>query len=107
MRLHISLDDELVRQLDQRVGKRRRSTFIGETVRRALDDERRWEDIEAGLGALAGGWRRDYARRGFTLRQADCLIAAAAVSVGARLATDNPKRFPMAELEVEHWPVGG
>lgn len=27
--------------------------FIGETVRRALEDERRWEDIEAGLGALA------------------------------------------------------
>jgi metal-responsive CopG/Arc/MetJ family transcriptional regulator len=62
MRLHISLDDELVRQLDKRVGKRRRSTFIGETVRRALDDERRWDDIEAGLGALAGrahAWDRD------------------------------------------------
>jgi hypothetical protein len=28
--------------------------FISETVRRALEDERRWEDIEAGLGALAG-----------------------------------------------------
>jgi metal-responsive CopG/Arc/MetJ family transcriptional regulator len=54
MRLHISLDDDLVRQLDRRVGKRRRSTFIGETVRRALDDERRWVDIEAGLGALSG-----------------------------------------------------
>jgi hypothetical protein len=23
------------------------------------------------------------------------------------LATGNPKHFPMAELEVEHWPVGG
>jgi metal-responsive CopG/Arc/MetJ family transcriptional regulator len=55
MRLHISLDDDLVSQLDQRVGRRRRSIFIGETVRRALDDERRWEDIEAGLGALAEG----------------------------------------------------
>jgi metal-responsive CopG/Arc/MetJ family transcriptional regulator len=53
MRLHISLDDELVRQLDQRVGRRRRSTFISETLRRALEDERRWDDIEAGLGALA------------------------------------------------------
>jgi metal-responsive CopG/Arc/MetJ family transcriptional regulator len=53
MRLHISLDDELVQQLDQRVGRRRRSMFIGETLRRALEDERRWEDIEAGLGALA------------------------------------------------------
>jgi Arc/MetJ-type ribon-helix-helix transcriptional regulator len=53
MRLHISLEDELVEQLDRRVGRRRRSTFISETVRRALDDERRWEDIEAGLGALS------------------------------------------------------
>jgi Arc/MetJ-type ribon-helix-helix transcriptional regulator len=53
MRLHISLDDELVEELDERVGKRRRSTFISETLRRALDDERRWEDINAGLGALS------------------------------------------------------
>lgn len=53
MRLHISLDDGLVEELDRRVGRRRRSVFIGETVRRALEDERRWEDIEAGLGALA------------------------------------------------------
>ena len=28
--------------------------FISETVRRALDDERRWDDIEASLGSLAG-----------------------------------------------------
>lgn len=54
MRLHISLEDDLIEQLDQRVGKRRRSAFISETVRHALDDERRWDDIEAGLGALAG-----------------------------------------------------
>jgi metal-responsive CopG/Arc/MetJ family transcriptional regulator len=53
MRLHISLDDDLVEQLDRRIGRRRRSMFISETVRRALEDERRWEDIEAGLGALA------------------------------------------------------
>ena len=62
MRLHISLDDELVAQLDRRVGRRRRSAFIAETVRRALEDERRWDDIEAGLGALAESgheWDRD------------------------------------------------
>jgi hypothetical protein len=28
------------------------------------------------------------------------------MAVGARLATGNPKHFPMPELEVEHWPVG-
>lgn len=57
-------------------------------------------------GEMAERWRRDYARKGITLSQADCLIAAAAVSVGARLATGNPKHFPMAELNLEHWPVG-
>ncbi len=57
-------------------------------------------------GECAGRWRRDYARRGITLSQADCLIAAAAVGVGARLATGNPRHFPMPELDVDHWPVG-
>ena len=55
---------------------------------------------------LAGRWRRDFASRGVTLGQADCLIAAAAVGIGARLATGNPKHFPMAEVAVEHWPAG-
>jgi hypothetical protein len=57
-------------------------------------------------GERAGRWRRDYARRGITLGQGDCLIAAAAVSIDACLATGNPKHFPMPELAVEHWPVG-
>lgn len=52
MRVHISLDDDLVARLDRRVGVRRRSAFISATVRTALEDEQRWEDIEAGLGAL-------------------------------------------------------
>lgn len=54
MRLHITLDDGLVAQLDSRIGKGRRSSFISETIRKALEDEMRWDDIEAGLGALAG-----------------------------------------------------
>jgi len=53
MRVHISLDDEIVRALDGRVGQRQRSAFIAAAVRRALDDERRWEDIEAATGALS------------------------------------------------------
>jgi metal-responsive CopG/Arc/MetJ family transcriptional regulator len=62
MRLHISLDDEIVRALDGRVGRRQRSTFIAAAVRRALDDERRWQDIEAAVGVLAESehdWDRD------------------------------------------------
>jgi Arc/MetJ family transcription regulator len=52
MRLHISLEDDLVAELDRRVGRRRRSAFIGQTIRKALEDERRWEHIEAALAAL-------------------------------------------------------
>ncbi|MFN2467929.1 MAG: hypothetical protein ABR521_07365 [Gaiellaceae bacterium] len=40
------------------------------------------------------------------LTQADCLIAAAALSAGARLATGNPKDFPMQGLGIDHWPAG-
>ena len=57
-------------------------------------------------GRLAGSWRRGFAARWVTLQQADCLIAAAALGVGARLATGDVRGFPMAELEVEHWPAG-
>lgn len=52
MRLHIALDDELVAELDRRAGARRRSAFIAELIRQALDDERRWDEIEQALGAL-------------------------------------------------------
>ena len=55
----------------------------------------------------AGRWRREFAARGLTLHQADCLIAAAAYSAGGRLATANVKDFPMPGLSVEEWPVGG
>jgi predicted nucleic acid-binding protein len=54
----------------------------------------------------AGRWRREFAARGITLHQADCLIAAAAHTVGGRLATANVKDFPMPELSVEEWPAG-
>lgn len=57
-------------------------------------------------GWQAGEWRREFAARGRTLAQADCLVAAAARSVGGRLATGNPKDFPMADVAVEHWPAG-
>jgi predicted nucleic acid-binding protein len=88
-----------------------------EEIARGLRADERARAIElfAGLhliplgraeGWQAGEWRRDYAERGRTLSQADCLVAAAALAVGGRLATGNPKRFPMAELTVEEWPPG-
>lgn len=57
-------------------------------------------------GETAGRWRREFASRGVTLSQADCLVAAAAAAVGAHLATGNPRDFPMKGLVVEHWPTG-
>ena len=57
-------------------------------------------------GRQAGEWRRTFARRGVTLSQADCLIAAAAHAVAAVLATGNPAHFPMSDVTLEHWPVG-
>jgi predicted nucleic acid-binding protein len=57
-------------------------------------------------GWRAGTWRRELAARGQTLSQADCLVAAAALTIGGRLATGNPQDFPMPELDVEHWPAG-
>lgn len=62
--------------------------------------------LSAVEGWVAGEWRRRYSARGRTLSQSDCLIAAAALGIGARLATGNPKHFPMAELDVEYWRVG-
>lgn len=57
-------------------------------------------------GERAGRWRRQFAERGVTLHQADCLIAAACVGISADLATGNPDDFPMPEVTVRHWPPG-
>ncbi len=62
MRLHISLEDELIAALDARVGSRGRSAFIAATIRQALEDQRRWDEIEAALGSLQDSdheWDRD------------------------------------------------
>jgi predicted nucleic acid-binding protein len=88
--------EETVRGLQERDHPAAQALFAG--VRVAA--------LGAAAGWLAGEWRREFARRGRTLAQADCLIAAAAVPLGGRLATGNPKDFPMPELAVEHWPAG-
>lgn len=64
MRLHILLDDDLVAEIDRRAGQRRRSEFIGGVLRRAIDDDARWDNIEAALGGLEGSehaWDADTA----------------------------------------------
>ena len=52
MRLHISLDGELVAELDRRAGTRQRSAYIEAALRQALEDDRRWDDVESALGSL-------------------------------------------------------
>jgi len=70
MRSHITLPDGLVRDLDRHVGPRRRSEFIARTVRRALEDEARWELVESSLGSIESeghDWHADpaaWVRRG-------------------------------------------
>jgi hypothetical protein len=66
----------------------------------------RLSPLGVAAGVRAGTWRRQFAAQGVTLHQADCLIASAAVEVGARLATGNPSHFPMDEIAVEFWPPG-
>ena len=73
---------------------------------RALFEGVRVQPLGEREGWQAGEWRRRYASRGRTLAQADCLVAAAAASIGGRLATGNPRHFPMREIAVEHWHVG-
>lgn len=52
MRLHITLDDALVGDLDRVVGARERSSFIAIAVRRAIDELKRSDALEAALGSI-------------------------------------------------------
>jgi Arc/MetJ family transcription regulator len=52
MRLHISLEDDLVAELDRRVGKRKRSAFIARVLRRTLEDGSRWDELIASIGTI-------------------------------------------------------
>lgn len=74
MRVHITLREEVVKDLDRRVGARRRSSFVARAVERALEDEHRWELIQSSLGAIADRgheWDVDPARWVRSQRRAD------------------------------------
>ena len=77
-----------------------------ELVARRLFRSLRLAPLGVAEGIRAAEWRREFARQGVTLHQADCLIASAAVGVNASLATANTADFPMEELTVEDWPAG-
>ncbi|MEA3018957.1 MAG: hypothetical protein QOI47_481 [Actinomycetota bacterium] len=71
---------------------------------RQLFNGLRLAPLGAAEGERAGTWRREFAERGVTLQQADCLIAASAVCIGASIATANVADFPMSGLTIEDWP---
>jgi predicted nucleic acid-binding protein len=77
-----------------------------ESIARRLFHGLRCAPLGVSEGERAGRWRRTHAARGVTLHQADCLIAAATVGIGAALVTGNPGDFPIDGLEVVHWPAG-
>jgi predicted nucleic acid-binding protein len=62
--------------------------------------------IDSRAAWQAGTWQRNFAARGVTLYQSDCLVAATTWAHEGTLATGNPKDFPMTELTVDYWPVG-
>lgn len=68
------MDEELVAELDRRVGRRRRSAFIARTIERVLDDERRWDAVAEALDTIADEgheWDEDAAAWVRQQRQAD------------------------------------
>lgn len=75
MGMHIVVDDDLVAELDSRAGPRGRTEFVVRALRRALDDERRWDGIRAALShpiADTGhDWDEDPAAWVRDLRRAD------------------------------------
>jgi predicted nucleic acid-binding protein len=50
---------------------------------------------------LAGRWRHDLARKGFTLSLADALIAATASSLDAAILTRNVRHFELTPVPIE------
>ena len=62
MRVQINLDERLVSEIDRRVDRRQSRRVIAATLRRALEDDRRWDDILAPVGTLADAghaWNED------------------------------------------------
>jgi metal-responsive CopG/Arc/MetJ family transcriptional regulator len=74
MRLHVYLDDKLVRELDEIVGPRERSAFIEGAIRERVERERRWKRIRSAYGSISTEghpWDEDVARWAHDSRRED------------------------------------
>lgn len=71
--MHITIRDDLITELDRRVGPRGRSPFITRAIEQALEDAERWDLIESSLGTVGGGheWEEDPAGWVRSQRRAD------------------------------------
>ena len=56
------------------------------------------------VAKYAGELYREWRQKGLTLALPDLTVAAIAISNGLQLATDNPKDFPMSELQLYPLP---
>ena len=54
MRTHVVLPDDLVREVDEQVGARKRSEFIEKAIRAQLRRDKQWDAIEKSFGVLKG-----------------------------------------------------
>jgi Arc/MetJ family transcription regulator len=53
MRVHIDLDAALIAEVDGIAGQRRRSAFVREAIRAAVDSHKRWQLISRSAGTIA------------------------------------------------------
>jgi predicted nucleic acid-binding protein len=72
----------------------------------ALLDSLEHFDITRPVAERAGLLRREWSARGRTLALPDLLIASVALTHSLFLITDNPRDFPMADLQLFHLPAG-
>ena len=75
-RIHVSLDDAVLRELDRVAGPRGRSAYIAAATAEKLDRERRWQRIFGSVGSVpedgthpwdgmdAGHWVRQERKHG-------------------------------------------
>lgn len=71
-----------------------------------LIDSLEYYEVTRELAEKAGEYKREYVKKGVTLSLADVTIAAVAIGNNLILATDNPKHYPMPEINLKKINTG-
>ena len=53
MRMHIVVDDDLAARLEARTARGERTRYVVQALRRRLDEDARWDALEAAAGTIA------------------------------------------------------